>query len=188
MPGAALQSGPASARSAAQYGEVRPAVRVSVIETMIGAENRKRSSGGEKRGTLTKNTLVAVLMACCLAGCAQSPVPQQQAAPAAASAPPPEPAPAPTPSASEAQIAPGRWDVDRVRCSDLLGAADDDRAAAAMFYYGYLAAKAGIHVIDVSHIDGNIKKVMDRCAASPNITVPQAFRQALGRHGARQPS
>ena len=87
------------------------------------------------------------------------------------------------PAASEAQIAPGRWDVERVRCSDLLGAADDDRAAAAMFYYGYLAAKAGIHVIDVSRIDGNVKKVMDRCAAAPNITVPQAFRQALGRRG-----
>ncbi len=70
-----------------------------------------------------------------------------------------------------------------MRCSDLLGAADDDRAAAAMFYYGYLAAKAGIHVIDVSKIDTNVKKVMDRCAAAPNITVPLAFRQALGRRG-----
>jgi len=50
-----------------------------------------------------------------------------------------------------------------------------------MFYYGYLAAKAGIHVIDVSQIDGNIKKVMDRCATAPNETVPQAFRLALGR-------
>ena len=71
--------------------------------------------------------------------------------------------------------------MERVRCSDLLGAADDDRAAAAMFYYGYLAAKAGIHVIDVSKIDGNIKKVMERCAVAPNETVPQAFRQALSR-------
>jgi hypothetical protein len=44
-----------------------------------------------------------------------------------------------------------------------------------------LAAKAGIRVIDVSQIDGNVRKVMDRCAAAPNITVPQAFRQALGR-------
>jgi hypothetical protein len=35
-------------------------------------------------------------------------------------------------------------------------------------------------VIDVSQIDGNIKKVMDQCAAAPNMTVPQAFRQALG--------
>src|SRR2546430_17583726 len=29
------------------------------------------------------------------------------------------------PGPSEAQITPGRWDVDRVRCSDLLGASDD---------------------------------------------------------------
>jgi hypothetical protein len=66
-----------------------------------------------------------------------------------------------------------------VRCSDLLGAADDDRAAAAMFYYGYLAAKASIHVIDVGKIDENVGKVMKQCAATPNLTVPQAFRQAL---------
>ena len=39
----------------------------------------------------------------------------------------------------------------------------------------------GIRVIDVSRIDDNIKKVMDSCAAAPNETVPQAFRQALGR-------
>ena len=68
-----------------------------------------------------------------------------------------------------------------MRCSDLLGAADDDRAAAAMFYYGYLAAKAGIHIIDVRRIDGNVRKVMAQCSATPNITVPQAFREALDR-------
>jgi len=124
-----------------------------------------------------KKELVAVILAFAPAACAQPPAPPQQAA--APVAPPPEVAP--PRETSEAQIAPGRWDVERVRCSDLLGAADDDRAAAAMFYYGYLAAKAGIHVIDVSQIDGNLKKVMDRCAAAPNITVPQAFRQALGR-------
>jgi len=122
--------------------------------------------------------LTIVLLACCLA-CAQPSVAQQQSAPPAAPAAPPETSPPRV--TSDAQVAPKRWDVERVRCSDLLGAADDDRAAAAMFYYGYLAAKAGIHVIDVSQIDGNIKKVMDRCAASPNETVPQAFRQALGR-------
>jgi hypothetical protein len=127
---------------------------------------------------MIKRELVAVLLACCLAACAQPPAPQQQAAP------PPEAAPPPAPRVtSEAQISPGRWDVERVRCSDLLGAADDDREAAAMFYYGYLAAKAGIRAIDVSQMDGNVRKVMDRCAAAPNITVPQAFRQALGRRG-----
>jgi len=131
---------------------------------------------------MMKKELVAVLLSCCLTACAQPPAPQQQTTPP--SAPPPEAAPPPAPRVtSEAQIAPGRWDVDRVRCSDLLGAADEDREAAAMFYYGYLAAKAGIRVIDVSRIDGNVRKVMDRCAAAPNITVPQAFRQALGRRG-----
>src|ERR1700719_100822 len=126
--------------------------------------------------------LAIVLLACCLA-CAQPSAAQQQSAPPLApAAPPPESAPPPPPRVtSDAQVAPKRWDVERARCSDLLGAADDDRAAAVMFYYGYLAAKAGIHVIDVSRIDGNIKKVMDRCAAAPNETVPQAFRQALSR-------
>jgi hypothetical protein len=129
--------------------------------------------------------LVAVLLTCCLAPFALPSAAQQQSAPSPGpAAPAPEAAP-PTPPrvTSEAQIAPKRWDVERVRCSDLLGASDDDRAAAAMFYYGYLAAKAGIHVIDVSKIDGNVRKVMDRCAAAPNETVPQAFRQALGRRG-----
>src|SRR6267142_6606662 len=119
--------------------------------------------------------LVPVLLVLSLAACApQAPPPAQTAAtppPAAAPAPPTPPA-----APSDAQIAPGRWDVDRVRCSDLLGAADDDRAAAAMFYYGYLAAKAGIHVIDVGKIDENVGKVMKQCAATPNITVTQAFR------------
>ena len=126
---------------------------------------------------------MAVLLACCLGACAQpaAPPPQEAATPPA---PPPQAAPSPSPRVtSEAQIAPGRWVVDQVRCSDLLGAADEDREAAAMFYYGYLAAKAGIRVIDVNQIDGNVRKVMDRCAAAPNITVPQAFSQALGRRG-----
>jgi hypothetical protein len=148
------------------------------------AEEQKRIGDNSKsshKGTMMKKELVAVLSACFLA-CAQPSAAQQQPAPPPApAAPSPESAP-PTPPrvTSDAQVAPKRWDVERVRCSDLLGASDDDRAAAAMFYYGYLAAKAGIHVIDVSKIDGNVRKVMDRCAAAPNETVPQAFRQALG--------
>jgi len=102
-----------------------------------------------------KKDLVAVLASCCLAACAQPPAP----APPAPTAPPPEAASPPAPRVtSEAQIAPGRWDVERVRCSDLLGASDDDRESAAMFYYGYLAAKAGIHVIDVNQIEGNVRR------------------------------
>src|ERR1700746_388712 len=117
------------------------------------------------------------VLLCCLAGCAAQPAPQQQAAPPPATAASPEAAPSPAQRVpSEAQVAPGRWDVDRVRSSDLLGASDDDRASAAMFYYGYLAAKAGIHVIDVGKIAENVGKVMKQCEATPNIRVPQPFR------------
>jgi HdeA/HdeB family len=134
---------------------------------------------------MMRKDLVAVLLACCLAAFAVPSAAQQQSAPSPGPTAPPPPTEAapPTPPrvTSDAQIAPKRWEVERVRCSDLLGAADDDRAAAAMFYYGYLAAKAGIHIIDVSRIDGNIKKVMERCTVAPNETVPQAFRQALSR-------
>jgi hypothetical protein len=91
------------------------------------------------------------------------------------------PNPTPAPAAPPARISAGVWNIERVRCSDLLGAADDDRAAAVMFYYGYLAAKAGIHIIDVSNVDGNIAKVMSQCANTPDITVPQAFQKALKR-------
>jgi hypothetical protein len=43
----------------------------------------------------------------------------------------------------------------------------------------YLAAEVGIHIIDVSQIDGNVSKVMGQCATSTGPTVPQAFGQAL---------
>jgi hypothetical protein len=127
---------------------------------------------------------VPVLLALWLASCApqaQQPVQTAEAPAPPAVAPPPRSGPA----SSEAQIAPGVWQVDRVRCSDLLGADDDDRAAAAMFYYGYQAAKAGIHVIDVGKIDENVGKVMKQCAATPNVTVPQAFREALAPRRSR---
>jgi len=85
----------------------------------------------------------------------------------------------PAAAPSGAQVAPGKWDVTRVHCSDLLGASDDDRASAAMFYYGYLAASAHMRVIDVGKIADNIAKVMQQCSAKPDLTVPQAFHQAL---------
>jgi HdeA/HdeB family len=184
MPDGAPQSALALAVFAAQYVGVPPAVPACAIEgNKFAAEGDSVRSTRRRgaKGTMMKKEVAAILT-CCLGACAQPPAPQQQTMPSpAAVAPPPETAASLAPRVtSEAQIAPGRWDVSRVRCSDLLGAADDDREAAIMFYYGYLAARAGIRVIDVSQIDANVRKVMDRCAAAPNITVPQAFREELG--------
>jgi hypothetical protein len=126
-----------------------------------------------------KSICTAVLALSLVTGC----VPQPSAPPPSmAQAVAPAPAAGPMNAPPPAQINLGVWDVEHVRCSDLLGAADDDRAAAAMFYYGYLAAKSGIRVIDVNVVDGNIAKVMSQCAATPNITVPHAFREALRRN------
>ncbi|MGH7046752.1 MAG: HdeA/HdeB family chaperone [Stellaceae bacterium] len=116
--------------------------------------------------------IFTALAALCVSACVASPPPETGPTTPAATAP--------ARVSSGAQIAPGWWDVEQVRCSDLLEASDADRAAAAMFYYGYLAARVGIHVIDVSRIDGNIAKVIRQCAAEPALTVPQAFRAALG--------
>jgi hypothetical protein len=86
------------------------------------------------------------------------------------------------PAPSDAKVASTKWNVERVRCSDLLAASDEDRASAAMFYFGYLAAKENIHIVDVSKIEDNISKVMKQCSATPNTTVPQAFLEALRPH------
>ncbi len=122
-------------------------------------------------------TKLALAVTACLlvAGCAvPPPSPAQPAAP---------PVPPPPGAQAEAPV-PGSgpfWDVRKVRCAQLLGADDDDRQAATMFYYGYLAARSGFHVIDVSRIGENIRRVMDQCAQTPNATVVQAYTRAFAR-------
>jgi hypothetical protein len=198
---------PFSARSAAMLDEERRSGRL--LEALLGrlaagllarrepvTESNHSTAGFDSGGPMTRRISSALLALCLFASLPQSRASAQSttgpaaapqpapAAPASQPAAPPSPATAPAspptaPQSSEAQVAPHRWDVDRVRCADLLRASDDDRASAAMFYYGYLAAKAGIRVIDVSRISGNIGKVMQLCEARPNLTVPQAFREAL---------
>lgn len=66
------------------------------------------------------------------------------------------------------------------RCGQMLRLAEDDRASAAMFYYGYLAASVGLTTLDVSKIEDNIRRVMDRCEKAPEITVVDSFKQEVG--------
>ena len=197
MPGEGRRSGRPLEALPGRLAAVLRARREPVTESSHSA------AGFDSGGPMTSRISSALLALCCFACLPQSqasaqattgpaaapqPAPTAPASPPAAPPPPatapasPPAAPAPpeaAPQPSEAQVAPHRWDVDRVRCADLLRASDEDRASAAMFYYGYLAAKAGIHVIDVSRISGNIAKVMQLCEARPSLTMPQAFRQAL---------
>jgi hypothetical protein len=106
------------------------------------------------------------------------------AAPQTAVAPPPASSAPPAQSAAATTPPPGSgpfWDVTQLRCSQLLAADEDDRAAASVFYYGYLAARSGIKVIDVSRVEENIARVMDQCKRTPDLTVPQAYERAFGR-------
>ena len=126
---------------------------------------------------MTKLAL-AVVACLVLAGCAAPPSPVQPA-----TSPAPQPAAQAQALVPEAPV-PGSgpfWDVRKVQCAQLLGADDDDRQAAVMFYYGYLAARSRIHVIDVSRIDQNIRRVIDQCAQTPNATVVQAYTSVFGR-------
>jgi hypothetical protein len=115
------------------------------------------------------------LTAATLAGCAS----QTSLAPVAAPAVVERPAPA------EDTIArTGRWNVANARCSAILAASEDDRAAVGMFYYGYAAARLNFTEIDVARIEPNLRQVFDTCAANPNMTIAAAFR-TLGRTRAR---
>jgi hypothetical protein len=120
-----------------------------------------------------KIVLMAALVAAAIATGAPHTGAQQAEAPPSQTTAPPASGP------SDALVAPSKWEVARVRCSDLLNASDDDRASAMMFYYGYLAAAAGIRVIDVEKISEKIEKVMKRCEAQSSLTVPDAFRETL---------
>ena len=73
-------------------------------------------------------------------------------------------------------IAPGgRWNVAEGRCRALLGEADDDRAAIGMFYYGYLAAKLNLNVIDTSRIEDDLRHVFETCRDHRAMTIVTAF-------------
>jgi HdeA/HdeB family len=157
-----------SAASVRQPAADPPAHRAPVIE--LFAETEISGKEATMRHQLASVAIAAFCMAASAGGFAA------QAQSTTPGAPPVTTAAAP----SDAQVAPNKWNVERVRCSDLLAASDDDRATAVMFYYGYLAAKANIHVIDVSKIEDNIGKVMKQCSSAPTTTVPHAFRVALG--------
>jgi hypothetical protein len=107
-----------------------------------------------------------------LAACVPPPVPPPAPPPAPAPAPPP--APPPEPVASTSPIA-----IRSLSCADLLGAEDDDRAAASMFFIGYQAALAHVRGLSISQIEAIEEKALSICAAHPATPAVRAFAQAV---------
>jgi hypothetical protein len=74
-------------------------------------------------------------------------------------------------------IAPaGHWNVAQAGCRAILSESDDDRAAIGMFYYGYLAAKLSLNIIDTSRIEGDLRHVFETCRDHPDMTIVAAFK------------
>jgi hypothetical protein len=112
-------------------------------------------------------SLSVVLLAAC------APVP----APAPAPLPPPPPAAPPPPPPEPVSTAP--IPIRSLPCSELLGASDDDRAAAAMFFIGYQASRAQIRNLTISQIESIERKALSACAVNPTMPAVRAFAVAV---------
>jgi hypothetical protein len=136
---------------------------------------------GKTAFVLLSGVLSGSLCACAqppeAAAPAASPPPPEAAAPAVppppVAAPPPAPAPVAEPTPSN------RWvSIQGATCERLLELSPDDRAAAALFYIGYQAARFRSRAIDVAAIPNAEEWAESYCAEHPGRSAVEAFRQA----------
>jgi hypothetical protein len=123
---------------------------------------------------ISKLTLMALPIAF-LAACAPVP-PAPAPAPAPAPVAPPPPPPEPAPSTAEIPIR-------SLSCADLIGATDDDRAAASLFFIGYRAALAKVHGLSIAEIQAIEEKALSICAAHQELAAARAFGTAVATRG-----
>jgi hypothetical protein len=107
--------------------------------------------------------------------CTQPSPGHAQAAPATAAAP--APGGASNPPAHHIVV------ISSMPCKELLSAAADDRAAASMFYLGYMAAKLGVRNIDVADVEGIETTALGTCVKNPGQPAAAAFGRALRQSG-----
>lgn len=70
-------------------------------------------------------------------------------------------------------------EITQTTCAELAEESELDRAFSLIFYYGYLAGKAGAETIDAGAVTGHLEAVRDFCNAHPDSTVIAAFVSAL---------
>jgi hypothetical protein len=178
---AALQEGPPreppSERSAAMPGTVRqlaplwaalpaPPVGAPNVRLAIATDCATENFVKDARMKLIWTTTCAMVRSISLSA-AQTP----SASGGNTATTPPAASPSPDP------IAPaGHWNVAQAGCRAILSESDDDRAVIGMFYYGYLAAKLNLNIIDTSRIEGDLRHVFETCRDHPDMTIVAAFR------------
>ena len=126
-----------------------------------------------------KGKSAVVLLSGLLFACVQAPpttTTTAAAPPAPAAAPAPPPAPAPS---AEATPRNRFVSIRTATCATYLQLADDDRAAATMFYIGYQSSRLGAKAINVAGIPATEARAIRYCEALPTRTVADAFRQSL---------
>lgn len=122
----------------------------------------------------TAFVLLSGVLSGSLCACAQPP---EAAAPAVS--PPPVAAPAPAPAPVAEPTPSNRWvSIQGATCERLLELSPDDRAAAALFYIGYQAARFRSSTIDVAAIPNAEEWAESYCAEHPGGSAVEAFRQA----------
>ena len=126
----------------------------------------------------TKCAIVISLVVPLLAACA----PPSPPPPAVVPAPPP-PAAAPPPPPPEAAPSTAPIPIRTLSCAEMIGASDDDRAAASMFFIGYQAAAAGVRNLSIAQIQAIEGKALSICAAHPALPAVRAFRTAILTRG-----
>jgi len=132
--------------------------------------HRSNAMNGKSAFVLLSGVLSGSLCAC---------VQPPDAAAPAAPPPPPVAAPAPAP-APVAEPTPGnRWvNIQGALCERLLELPQDDRAAAALFYIGYQAARFHSRAINVGAIPDAEAWAYNYCVEHPGRPAVEAFRQA----------
>ncbi|MGA8399624.1 MAG: HdeA/HdeB family chaperone, partial [Stellaceae bacterium] len=88
---------------------------------------------------------------------------------------------APPPPEAAASTAP--IPIRTLSCAELLGASDDDRAAASMFFIGYQAARNNVHNLSIEQIQAIEGKALSICAAHQTMPAARAFQTAVVTRG-----
>jgi hypothetical protein len=125
------------------------------------------------RKLAAKLAIIGLAAGTLLAACAPDPAPAPALVPAAPPpAPPPPSPPEPAPSTTP-------FVIRTLSCADLLGASNDDRAAASMFIIGYRAGMTRTRSLSISQIQAIEEAALQNCAANMNMTAIAAFARAF---------